>query len=136
MPVAAIYGKDKEKLKEIIKELKILGFDCVILLSSDKVIQALEGNDIVILVIENSDDTDNIIKLIQKLPMYKRRNMFIVMVGEDIPTMDRFFAFKEGVNLTVNYADIENFPLYFKESYLEYKNFYKQFKERESHYKI
>ncbi|HQD36456.1 MAG TPA: hypothetical protein PKV92_05095 [Thermodesulfovibrio thiophilus] len=129
MPKAVIYGKDGDKIQKILTALKSQGFNCLTVLSYDEAVLLLEMEDDIIFVINEGNDSNKLIQNITSLPMYKRRNIFLVIVGDNVPTMSRLFAFKEGLNLTVNTKDIENFSAYFKKTYLEYKNFYKNFKE-------
>lgn len=129
MPKAVVHGKEDEKIKKIMNTLKAFGFDCLPSSSLEDIIQSIELDDLNVVVVEDSENSPEVIQLLKNLPMYKRRNLFIVVFGNNLPTMDRLFAFKEGFDLTVNIKDIDNLSFYFKRSYLEYQNLYKSFKE-------
>ncbi|MCS7202904.1 MAG: hypothetical protein NZ809_00445 [Thermodesulfovibrio sp.] len=134
MSKAIIYGKREDKIKKIIEALKIFGFECVSLSSLEDIIHSIEVDEISVIVVEESENSKEIIQTLRNLPMYKRRNLFIALWGDSLPTMDRFLAFKEGFDLVVNSKHIDNFSLYFKRSYSEYQNLYKAFKEFATEY--
>ncbi|MEN2986154.1 MAG: hypothetical protein ABDH16_05835 [Thermodesulfovibrionaceae bacterium] len=134
MSKAIIYGKREDKIKKIIEALKIFGFECVSLSSLEDIIHSIEVDEISVIVVEESENSKEIIQTLRNLPMYKRRNLFIALWGDTLPTMDRFLAFKEGFDLLVNSKHIDNFSLYFKRSYSEYQNLYKAFKELAAKY--
>jgi predicted Zn finger-like uncharacterized protein len=60
----------------------------------------------------------------QLLPMHLRRQSFLCLLSETLPTLDTTLAFRLGVNLTMNLQDIEKAKLILARSLKEFKNFY------------
>lgn len=129
MPKAVVYGGNEDKIKKLAVALKAFGFDCLVPSSYSEAVAMFEMDDVIVFVINETDESRKLIQTIKNFPMYRRRNIFLGLVGENLATMDRLLAFKTGVNLTINSKDIENFSYYFKKAYIEYQNFYKSFKE-------
>jgi hypothetical protein len=61
--------------------------------------------------------------------MYRRRDIMLIITGQNLKTLDRLLAFAKGADLIVNTQDINNFLSFFKKSYSEHQATYRQYKE-------
>lgn len=136
MPKAVVCEKDETLSKFLTGTLKTLGFESVVPSTVEEASYTLQFDDISVFVLNemNFNDAQRLFEEITNLPMYRRREIFFVLIGNKFATMDRFNAFTKGVNLLINIKDIQNFSLYFKRAYVEYQNLYKNFKEFSSKY--
>ena len=64
---------------------------------------------------------------IQVLPMHQRRQFYLCLLSRDKPTLDAKLAFKLGVNLILNFNDIEKAKVLFARAMKEYRSFYSLF---------
>lgn len=76
-----------------------------------------------------SAESNHILQYAAQLPINTRRNMFIVLLGNDLRTADNMTAFNRSVNLTVNLQDIDDIENILKGSIAEHERFYQVFKE-------
>ncbi len=134
MSKAVICLNDPDVQKVISLSLKAYGFDCYTPLSLEEGLQAVNLDDVnVILVSENFADenpkTNRIIKEVYSFPMYRRRDIMFILTGKSFPTMNRLYAFAKGADLVINTEDLNNFNAIFKKAYAEYQKTYRQFRE-------
>ena len=66
---------------------------------------------------------------IQLLPMHIKRRFFLCLVSEKLPSMDRLLAFRLGVNLTLNAADLDKAKIILVREMKDYGAFYKVFND-------
>lgn len=78
-----------------------------------------------------SDDADSnhVLKYLAQLPISVRRNIFVLLVGKDLRTMDNMLAFNKSVNLVVNLKDMDDFGKILKGALKEHAVFYEVFME-------
>jgi predicted Zn finger-like uncharacterized protein len=89
----------------------------------------LHHNNYDLMVLEEDFDSANIAENLvlhhmQLLPMHLRRQSFLCLLSETLPTLDTTLAFRLGVNLTMNLQDIEKAKLILARALKEHKNFY------------
>ena len=92
----------------------------------------LHHNNYDLIVMEENYDSANaadnlVLHHVQLLPMHLRRQYFVCLLSETLPTLDSMLAFRMGVNLTLNMQDIEKAKLILARSLKEYKSFYSFF---------
>jgi len=66
---------------------------------------------------------------IQSMSMENRRNMHVVLMSQNLQTLNNMDAYANSVDLVVNYADIDKLDLIIKKSLKDHSRFYKIFKE-------
>ncbi len=74
-------------------------------------------------------DMNHVLKYIEQLLMTVRRNMFVVLFTNRLPSLDRMTAFNKSVNVIINLKDISNFEKYFTHTFNDNQSFYRVFKE-------
>lgn len=134
MPKALICENDSQLRESLSLALKTVNIDTLVPLSLEEALNMLETEDIHIAIVnENFADEkpqkNRVIQWITNLPMYRRRDMMFVILGENLKTLDRLTAFSKGADLVINTKDLNNFYQIFKRGYTEYQSTYKQYKE-------
>lgn len=54
--------------------------------------------------------TPSVLDYIRRIPSGERRRFFVVLLSETLPTMDPMAAFRQSVNLVVNYENLDQLP--------------------------
>lgn len=72
---------------------------------------------------------NKLIQYIINLPIYRRRDIFLIVLVENIKTSNRLRAFLDEIDLYFNIKDLSHFQIVFKKHYFEYIAKYKEFKE-------
>lgn len=76
----------------------------------------------------DSFESNHVLQYIGHQPMNIRRNMFVVLLGNDFRTADNMIAFNRSVNLVVNLKDVDELEKFLKRSLTENKDFYRVLK--------
>ena len=135
MTKAIICENDPAIQKNLSLILKTFNFESIMPVSLEEAINALETTDDISVVIVNetfADQKPNSNKIIQhitNLPMYQRRDIMLIITGQNLKSLDRLLAFAKGADLIINTQDINNFLSFFKRAYLEHQTTYRQYKE-------
>lgn len=127
MPKCIVWEKDPEIKKALSKYLTSEAIDRIFPTSKEEVLEMIDFEDVTIVVV-NEQDSEMLQKILS-LPMYKRRNIFLILLSKSLQSLDRVSAFCHSVNFIVNVNDIESFPETFAKAFREYENIYRQFKE-------
>jgi predicted Zn finger-like uncharacterized protein len=64
---------------------------------------------------------------IQLLPMHARRQFFLCLLSHTLPSLDQMHAFRLGVDLILNVADLDKLKIILVRALKEQKSFYKIF---------
>lgn len=134
MSKAVICENDPDVQKIISLSLKAYGFDCFCPISFEEGLQAVNLDDISIIIVDEGFADENpknnrIIKEVLSFPMYRRRDIMFILTGKEFPTMNRLYAFAKGADLVINTQDLNSFNAIFKRAFAEYQKTYRQFKE-------
>jgi hypothetical protein len=70
-----------------------------------------------------------ILDYIQPMPMARRREIFVALLGQDLRTMDNMTAFLKSVNVVINIKEIQNIRDILNSSIAANERFYKVFKD-------
>jgi len=63
----------------------------------------------------------------QLLPMHSRRHLFLCLLSEQLPTLERMIAFKYGVDMILNVRDMDKAKVLFVRAMKDHRHFYKVF---------
>jgi predicted Zn finger-like uncharacterized protein len=74
-------------------------------------------------------ESNPVLQYLENLPMYIRRNMFIVLLSDKFRTMDTMIAFNRSVNLVVNFQDAHDMENILQAALLAHEEFYQVFKD-------
>ena len=78
---------------------------------------------------EGNPESNHVLQYLERLPMNTRRNIFVLLLGNDLSTGDNMTAFNKSVNLVVNLKDADELEKVLKQSLTEHEEFYRVFKE-------
>ncbi|MEJ5227129.1 hypothetical protein [Thermodesulfovibrio sp.] len=134
MPKALLCENNLEVQKNFSAILKAINIDVVTSSTVDEAMNNLEIEDFAYVIVNENfagekPESNKIIQFVVNLPMYRRRDMMLIILGQNLKTSDRLSAFAKGANLLLNLKDLNYFLPIFKRTYLEYQAIYKQFKE-------
>ncbi len=87
----------------------------------------------VVIVSENfmssTAQTNSVLQEIVKQPGSQRRQHFVVLLSDQLPTDDAMSAFARSVDLTVNNCDLANFKPVLRRGLAQYRDLYEPFHE-------
>ncbi|GAB6183516.1 response regulator [Thermodesulfovibrio hydrogeniphilus] len=134
MPKALICENNPEITKSISLYLKTIDFDYHIAISIEEALYLLNSDDISFVAINENFgnepfEKNRVISYLLSLPMYIRRNIFLLLIGQNFKTLDRFKAFSLGVNVVINSKETDILGRVLQLAYAEYNRQYRVFKE-------
>ena len=74
-------------------------------------------------------DSNHVLQYLVQLPMSIRGNTFVVLLSNNLKTMDNMTAFNKSVNLAVNLQNIDDMESILKGALAEHEEFYQVYKE-------
>ncbi len=74
-------------------------------------------------------DSNYVLRYVAQLPTTARREVFVVLVGNDFTTGDYMMAFNKSVNLVLNLENMDEFEKFLRLSLSDHQEFYRVFKE-------
>lgn len=125
---------DKINTSQIEEALKELGYRMSIAENSTVAVNKIKFNRYdLILIDENFDDftlKENPVFLhVQPMAIAERRNIIVVLIGDQFKTTDLMTAFAMSVNMVVNSKDVKDLANLLKRTIQDNEQFYKIFKE-------
>lgn len=105
---------EAENARDTLKQMRFHDFDLVVLH------ELFDTRDA---------EMNHVLKYLSQLNMTARRKMFLVLLSENLRTMDKMQAFNKSVNLIVNLNDMGNFEKILQAGISDHDNFYRVFKE-------
>lgn len=105
---------EAENARDTLKQMRFHDFDLVVLH------ELFDTRDA---------EMNHVLKYLSQLNMTSRRKMFLVLLSENLRTMDKMQAFNKSVNLIVNLNDMGNFEKILQAGISDHDNFYQVFKE-------
>lgn len=72
-------------------------------------------------------ENNHILRYLNSLNMAMRRDIFVVLVGNNFRTMDNMTAFANSVNIVVNSKDLNQLEMILKKSLADHQEFYRTF---------
>jgi len=87
-----------------------------------------------VVVLNERFDTDNpdandLLVYFESLPMFTRRQTFVILLTDRFRSSDNMAAFNKSVNLVVNLTNVDDFAAIFKRGLADHTAFYHIFKE-------
>jgi hypothetical protein len=81
-------------------------------------------------IFDGSKPSDNLLlHHIQLLPMHVRRSFFMCLMSEVLPSLDRFLAFRMGVDVILNTSDLEKLKIVLVREMKDHSNFYRAYND-------
>jgi len=119
-------GASADKIAQALRELDFWVFHAP---HPDLALTKLHHNhyDLIVLDEDYSSEGESanpVLHHVQLLPMHQRRQFFLCLLSRQEPTLDTKSAFRIGVNLILNFRDIEKTKIMIAREMKEYRNFY------------
>jgi predicted Zn finger-like uncharacterized protein len=94
----------------------------------------VQNNHYDVIVFEEGSDAGNgdqdlLLHHLQLLPMHTRREFFLCLLTEELPTLDHMSAFRKGVNMILNIRDLDKAKILLARVLKEHHIFYKTFRD-------
>jgi CheY-like chemotaxis protein len=123
-----------ERLQAVKEALDDLNYYSSVASSVKEALSKLRYNqyDLVMLDEEfcgESADNNTILRYLQPMPMSTRRNIFLMMISNEIRTLDNLLAFANSVNAVINVSDIQKVKLVLERAMADHRRFYKVYKD-------
>jgi CheY-like chemotaxis protein len=92
----------------------------------------LNHNHYDLIVLDEAFDVKNsagnlVLQHVQFLPMHLRRQFFLCLLSESMPTLDPMLGFKSGVNMVLNARDLDKSKIILARTMKEHRVFYNLF---------
>ena len=131
---ALVCVDEPERLRAVKEALEDLNYYTSVASSVKEALSKLRYNqyDLVMLDEEfcgESADNNTILRYLQPMPMSTRRNIFLMMISNQIKTLDNLLAFANSVNAVINVSDIQKVKLVLERAMADHRRFYKVYKD-------
>lgn len=134
MPKIVLTVESQPLLERLNNTLKQLNIPIAVAQNLQQVLTLLDSDEFLILFVEQDfpkkeSDEGKLMNYLSKLPMYKRREFMVVLIGDNLQSGNRFTAYALNADLVVNSSDLESVTALFKRAYSEYQSKFKLFRE-------
>jgi CheY-like chemotaxis protein len=131
---ALVCVDEPERLKAVKEALEDLNYYSSVASSVKEALSKLRYNqyDLVMLDEEfcgESADNNTILRYLQPMPMSTRRNIFLMLISNQIKTLDNLLAFAKSVNAVINVSDVQKVKLVLERAMADHRRFYKVYKD-------
>jgi len=131
---ALVCVDEPERLKAVKEALEDLNYYSSVASSVKEALSKLRYNqyDLVMLDEEfcgESADNNTILRYLQPMPMSTRRNIFLMMISNQIRTLDNLMAFANSVNAVINVSDVQKVKLVLERAMADHRRFYKVYRD-------
>lgn len=126
---ALLCDTDIKRSEKIAQALQEVDFWVVHAMRPAFALGKLHHNSYDLIVLEENFNSDResenlVLHHIHVLPMHLRRQFYLCLLSGDKATMDSKLAFRMGVNLILNFQDIDKAKVLFARAMKEYRSFY------------
>lgn len=129
--LALVLNRDQRSSRFLTRVLEELSYRPVLAENAEKAIGKMRFHSFALVFLTEGFDgpleTSPILQHINRLSMFSRRGMFLVLMSDRCKTMDRLTAFSLSANLVVNPADMNKMPHILETGISEHERFYKVF---------
>ncbi|MBW2722526.1 MAG: zinc-ribbon domain-containing protein [Deltaproteobacteria bacterium] len=131
---ALVCVDEPERLKAVKEALDDLNYYSSVASSVKEALSKLRYNqyDLVMLDEEfcgESADNNTILRYLQPMPMSTRRNIFLMLISNQIRTLDNLMAFTKSVNAVINVSDTQKVKLVLERAMADHRRFYKVYRD-------
>ena len=129
--MSALVCVDKpERLKAVKDALEDLNYYSSVASSVKEALSKLRYNqyDLVMLDEEfcgETSENNTILRYLQPMPMSARRSIFLMLISNQIRTLDNLLAFSKSVNAVINVNDVPKVKLVLERAIADHRRFYK-----------
>jgi len=132
---ALICSSDIERAEKIERQLKQINFHVSVASNGKAAIERIHRNRLDLVILDELYGSANqgakgmLLQHIQLLPMHVRRQFFLCLISDVIPTFDHMLGFRMGVDLILNTRDLEKIKVVLVRAMKEHKHFYRVYAE-------
>jgi predicted Zn finger-like uncharacterized protein len=132
MKTSLLCCSDPDRSGKMEQMLRQLDFYVSVVPTATLALTKLRNNryDLVVLdeLFDAGKQSDNLVlHHIQFLPMHSRRQFFLCLLSETLPSMDQFLTFRIGADLILNVSDLDKTKIILVRALREQRSFYKIF---------
>lgn len=134
MPRIVICADSQPLTEKLANSLKPLNIPIIFAQNYQQILSLLDSDEFLILLIEQNfpqrdTEEEKLLSYLSRLPMYRRRELMVILIGENLQSGNRLTAYSLNVDLVINTSDVENIATFFKRAYSEYQARFKLFRE-------
>jgi len=134
MSVALVCISDAVRLEKIRQILDQLNYFVSTALNPGNAIAKLQRNHYDLVVLDElysvaAKSENRLLKHIQFLPMHVRRQFFLCLLSQNLPTLNPMSEFQMGVDLILNVQDLDKATVILVRALKDHKNFYRVYAE-------
>jgi len=131
---ALVCVDEPERLNAVKEALDDLNYYSSVASSVKEALSKLRYNqyDLVMLDEEfcgESADNNTILRYLQPMPMSTRRNIFLMLISNQIRTLDNLMAFAKSVNAVINDSDTQKVKIVLERAMADHRRFYKVYRD-------
>jgi predicted Zn finger-like uncharacterized protein len=130
--VALLYLSEASRTEKMSDVLHQLDYHVSVAGTAKTAIKRLDQSIYQLVILDEAIDVHQdpeirVLHHLQLQPMHVRRQFFLCLLSENLPTLDRLVAFRLGVDLIINLRDLEKSKLILVRTMKDHKTFYKAF---------
>ena len=76
-----------------------------------------------------TSENNTILRYLQPMPMTARRSIFLMLISNEVKTLDNLLAFAKSVNAVINANDIQKVKLVLERAIADHRRFYKVYRD-------
>ena len=131
---ALVCVDEPERLKAVKEALEDLNYYSSVASSVKEALSKLRYNqyDLVMLDEEfcgETSENNTILRYLQPMPMSARRSIFLMLISNQIRTLDNLLAFAKSVNAVINVNDVPKVKLVLERAMADHRRFYKVYSD-------
>ncbi|MFQ3580734.1 MAG: zinc-ribbon domain-containing protein [Chloracidobacterium sp.] len=121
---------DQAQIQQVLEKLDHNAYAPSVCEEAAKAIELMRDSQIDLVLLDPQFDSANqggiaVLRHVNSLPPKYRRRTYLVLISPQVKTLDTYMAFLNGVNLTVNAADVETINLILERSIRDFNELYR-----------
>lgn len=127
---ALVCVDEPERLKAVKDALEDLNYYSSVASSVKEALSKLRYNQYDLVMVDEefcgeTSENNTILRYLQPMPMSARRSIFLMLISNQIRTLDNLMAFAKSVNAVINVNDVPKVKLVLERAMADHRRFYK-----------
>ena len=127
---ALVCVDEPERLKAVREALEDLHYYSSVASSVKEALSKLRYNQYDLVMLDEvfcgeTAENNTILRYMQPMPMSTRRSVFLMLISNEIRTLDNLLAFAKSVNAVINVNDVPKVKLVLERAIADHRRFYK-----------
>ncbi len=132
--IALLILDDRAEAEKVEKAVEELGYKYVSPKTNREAISKMRFHQFDLIILSDGFEgiefeQSPILHYLNPLSMAVRRKIFLVLIGDNLKTMDNMMAYSMSANVVVNRKDLDKLPAVLKKAVSENERFYKVFRD-------